>query len=665
MANTIADRLAQRDADRFVGREAELAVFDGLFGDDSPASVLHVHGPGGIGKSALLREMARRAGIRGWTELMVDGRELAPVPGELEPILAAAKGEERPLLVFDTYERMSALDGYLRRKLLPELPALAKVVIAGREAPGPGWAEGGWEHVVRVMALAPLDPVDGRALVAARGVDDDTTATALLNWAEGSPLALGLAAEVARRDGGWSEQGLEEHPELVDLLVRRLAEGQVEGERAEVAAVASLARVTTAAMLADVLPEVDPNEAQNWLRARPTTERVGDGVAMHDLVRLAMRSHLRATRPERERDLRRRVADHLFTRAAAGEPRLMVDLAALIENPALRWGFGAEGAVGLHLDRANADELVALPAELRERGSDAWWSATEALVRGSAEHLVAARDMDDVLCGIAIAFTPANASPAALEDPFVGDWIRHAAANAPEANALVWRDSLDLTASERGDLSSRVLAILNTAAILRSGLVNPRWFYLPINPENEAAVTFARNAGARHVPELDVDLGDRVHECHVIDHGPQGMLGAQRAMIYAELGLPRPSGDGGPGTERAKVSGDDVRRALRSLDQPSELATNPLAAVTGGPDPAEAVRDLLVRAASDAFGSGPEEGLLRDVLVRGYLDHSTSHEAAAVELHLSRATYFRRLRQATDRVCDFVLATVTARGRPA
>jgi hypothetical protein len=44
-------------------------------------------------------------------------------------------------------------------------------------------------------------------------------------------------------------------------------------------------------------------------------------------------------------------------------------------------------------------------------------------------------------------------------------------------------------------LNSRVLAIVNTASVLRSGLVNPRRFHVPINPVNATSVAFAEDSG--------------------------------------------------------------------------------------------------------------------------------------------------------------------------
>jgi hypothetical protein len=65
---------------------------------------------------------------------------------------------------------------------------------------------------------------------------------------------------------------------------------------------------------------------------------------------------------------------------------------------------------------------------------------------------------------------------------------------------------------------------------------------------------------------------------------------------------------------------------------------------------AESVRARLSAAIDQAFGDSADEQLLRSVLERGYLAQDTSLESAALELHLSRATFFRRLKRAVDRV---------------
>jgi hypothetical protein len=653
--STLGDRLSSRDREQFVGREAELAFFDALLADDDPsANVVLVHGPGGIGKSTLLREVARRGAERGRGPFLIEGREIKPDPDQLEEVLSGVADEPRPLVLFDTYERMTALGGWLRQTFLPSLPAGALVVLAGRRRPEADWFQGGWERVTVELELAPMEADDARALARAHGVDDETAMAGLLTWAQGSPLALSLGADAAR-GGGWRPEYVDERPDLVRAILRRLTDdAEVEGGEPEALAVAGIARVVTPRLLEDVLPGIDAPAADRWLRSLSFAEPVAGGIALHDLVRKAVRADLAKRRPEHERDLRRRIVDHLHSRAASGELRLITDLADLVQNPALRWGLGAEGTIGLRVDALRPADLQDLHDRLERRhgggqGFADWWVATEALLASAPERALLVRDASELLCGYSYAITPANAPAAAAEDPILAPWLEHAREHAPDGQAVIWRDAVDISASREGDVSSPVLALSNLATVLRSGLRNPRWSYLPIDPENAAAVEFATRARARHLPEIDFVGAHGTFECWLLDHGPGGMIGGIVRSVYAELGLPTPD-------PTPAVDADAVRAALKVLHRPTELAASPLASGDTPEERAASVRATLQEAAAAAFGDSADERLLADVLRRGYLEPSGSHESAAHDLHLSRATYFRKLKTAADRVAEWVVA---------
>jgi hypothetical protein len=100
-----------------------------------------------------------------------------------------------------------------------------------------------------------------------------------------------------------------------------------------------------------------------------------------------------------------------------------------------------------------------------------------------------------------------------------------------------------------------------------------------------------------------------------------------------------------------------VREALRSFRVPHELARSPLAVGVTREERAESVRALLRDAAERGFGDSENEKLLRRVLIRGYIEPASSHEQAAMELSLSRAAYFRRLRATVERVADYLSAS--------
>ena len=652
---TLAATVDREDARRFVGRGRELAVIERSWQADSPVRIVLVHGPGGIGKSTLVREVRRRAVAAGWDVRFLDGRDGVPTSLEAREHLAGELGDRgRCLVLLDSYERLAPLGPFLRRELIPGLPERCRVLIAQRGAPDPEWLRDGWDRVTMAVELDPVSGAEAMELLDKAGVGDDPAAEALLSWAAGSPLALALGADALRDGGTWSAQRLEDRPALADLLVRRLTESELDPSHLDVAAVAAIAWRTDAAMLADVLPGVDGIEAERWLRSRTFVEPLGGGVTLHDLVRTALRAWLRRQQPERERELRRRIGESLYARACAGSPALMPDLAELLESETIRWGLGGLGDGSLRVDAVRDGDLDALRDSAVEREADEWWTATLELIRAAPECVMTARDRSDTIVGLCTYTTPDRAPSACDRDPILGPWLAHARANLAGDPVILWRDSLDFTA-EHGKESSRVLSVLNTTAILRSGVANPRWSYLPIDPDNEQAVRFAQAMGAVKLEGLDAKIDARRLECHLLDHGEGGLLAAHRAAIYAETGLrpPRPGAEDEPAG--VPVTSETVKEALRSLDRPLELARSPLATGRVPAERADSVRQLLTAATADAFGAGPQEAILRELISRAYFSGPATHEMVADELHVSRSTYFRYLRTATDRLATYVL----------
>jgi hypothetical protein len=532
---TLGGRVPARDPVRFVGRGAELARLEALVRPDPPVKVVLLHGPAGVGKSALLRELARRAGARGATPIAVDARELAPLAEELDQALTAALGASRPLVLLDSWERLTALDAHLRRDVLPRLPADALVVIASRQAPGRGWFAGPWERAVLHLTLGPLGDDEADALLAVHGVRDPRQRAAAVAWAGGSPLALVVAAQApieppaARVPAG--------RPALVDALLRRLLDAQPEGDGRAVLAVAALTRVTTPSLLAAALPDVDAERAFGWLCEHPSAEPLGEGVTLHDLVGRALRSDLRRRTPELERDLRRRLVDALYAGDADdGLLRLTLDLQHLVQDPAIRWGFAWDPSGRFRIDAPRAGDPEAIGAR-SGRSARVWLADVRRWFDEAPERVTVVRDEDDVIAGYGIAATPANAPAFAAEDPVMGPRLGHAAHHVPGGAAVVFRQAVDLTHGAGASVTS----LLGMAGTLGSGLANPAAAYLPIVAGDRAAEAFSAACGARAIEALAIDRAGVRVECHHLDYGPGGLLAFQRAAVYRELGLRAPA----------------------------------------------------------------------------------------------------------------------------
>lgn len=616
--------------------------------DEGQSSVLLVHGPGGIGKSALLRELTRRAGEAGFQIHGIEGRDVPPAPDALESLLAPAQSETRPLLVFDTFERIASLGGYLRRALLPSLPDAARVVIASRQRPEEAWFRDGWEAITTELEVGGVPDADAREILRTRGVERGDVPADVIRWAGGSPLALTLAAAAAEADSDWEpDRGLE-RPEVVEELVRRLTDEEIFGPHLETMGVAAIARVTTPDLLKEAVPGCDPQAEFEWLATRHTTEPLGAGLAYHDLVAKALGGILRRRSPELERELRRRIADYLYAQALeTGGVLLSIDLSHLAEDPTIRAGFSWGASARYRLDDARPGDDSVIAELLRGTRREVLWEGTQRFLAEAPRHVAVVRDSEDRLTGYTVAMTPGNAPAFANEDAVLGPWLAHARERGIHRDSVIWREAIDFTR----DPGSGVMGMLGMAGILRSARNNPRFAYVPIDARMPGAPEFAAALGAEHLGELDVKLGRLEFQCHLIDYGSGGLLAAQRELVYRELGLEPPAVDASPEPIR-----DAVRDALRNLDLPHELAGNPLARGDGLEDRAASVRALIEDAAENAFGRAEGERQLHAVLVRGYLDPAASHELAADELSLSRAAYFRRLRTSTERVADYLAA---------
>lgn len=625
---TLRVRVEGHDAELFVGRSAELDVFDDLLVGEVRHRIVHVVGPGGVGKSALLREAARRARTVGYDVVWIDGRDLPPFPGHLDDALGSLPANRPNLVVIDSYEVVGSFDGHLRESLVPDLPDRTLVVFGSRLAPSPRWFDGGWDSISTTVTLAALDDGAAAELARAHGVPDEQV-SGLVQRAHGSPLALVVGAEAG---AGRSMA------ELADRLLR----DEIDPAHWRVLAVASIARVTTPELLEEVLGDGDPHESFKWLASRSFSEPLAAGVTLHVLFADVIREQIRSQDPVGEAELRRRIADHLHRRAVAGQHGVSTDLQHLVTDTDVTWGYSSDVGKRYRIDTLREGDVEYVGSILEAVDQHDWWALTRPFLERHPEVCGVARDGDGVVGGYFVAVAPQSAPSMADDDPLLGPWLEYARTVLRTTSAVIWRDAVDLT-GEFGEVTS----LLGFGGLLATGVTNPRYGFLPITPLLPAARRFSEALGAQHVEALDVRVGGQELDCHIVDFGPRGLIGFQRDWIYRETGvMPPPDGPT-----------DDQLDVLKLLRDPAALAYGPRWLGATPSARLERLRGLVVDALV-VFGEHHDDQIARSIIEAAYLGSNATHDTIARQLHLSRSAYFRRLHAASERVGEQIAAVL-------
>ncbi len=336
---------AARHGRRFYGREDELASFRAALAQNASLAVLYVHGIGGVGKSALLREYRSVAEQVGITAVCLDGRLVDPSPGGFLIALADALGlprDESPLsringldrivLLVDGCELLAPLEAWLREALLPTLPARAVIVLAGRNPPAPEWIiDLAWAPSVCVLPLRNLRPDESRALLAARGVPV-ARHEELLAFTHGHPLARVLVADAASAPDAGASFEPERAPHVVGALLQRIVSGAPGPAHRRALELCAHVRVSNEPLLAATIDGADPHELFEWLRGRSFIEAGPEGLFPHDVAREALEADFRWRDPDGYRELHEQVfawlGDRLRRSAGRARQRAFFDNAA-------------------------------------------------------------------------------------------------------------------------------------------------------------------------------------------------------------------------------------------------------------------------------------------------------------------------------------------------
>jgi hypothetical protein len=354
---------------------------------------------------------------------------------------------------------------------------------------------------------------------------------------------------------------------------------------------------------------------------------LGARLTLAPRVRRLLTAQLRRTEPDLERSLRVRIIDHLSERATGASPQLVLDIREVLDPPQDRGIAPSRALSGPWLvdavapgDRDQVDRLLAAVDPAYRAWVVRWLDHAPdcvVVVRRAA-------DTRGAPVGLAVGTTRDRLPEVFRSDPAMLRWTSWVAARDPRAPALltpvteVWAEPEE---------ESEVAALLLATLVQRSADPGLRFWLVPRRPP----MPDPAHCGGVADPALDLRLGRMRLEGFAIDYGPEGVVAAMAAT--------------------ALVTAADVRDALREVGEPLGAGRSPYVS-------------RLSEVLEHAFGQGPDARLLRSVVELGYLDPEAGHAHAMRVLHLSRTTYFRRLREAVSLMAEWLTANPNPTLRP-
>ncbi|MFI6857972.1 AAA family ATPase [Streptomyces sp. NPDC050416] len=692
----LGSRLGAARDRAFVGRAAETALFRAMLaGEPDAAPVLFVHGPGGIGKSTLLRRFAREAAASGRPVFQVDARTTAPTPEAFQRATADVLDVPDAVLLVDTFEMCQGLEGWLWERFLPGLPQGAVAVLAGRTPPDSRWtADSGWADHLALVRLEALSWDDAVTFLNRQGVPAHVQGD-VWDFTGGNPLALSLAAagtvepEPGRRRRPGNGAGLQTN------------QGQRGGTRGR----RPLAHPLETGPGRDCGPALAPHR-QSALPAAPAgpggvcarvrdqrgpdsrdvrgagtgavrlaapyVETAATGVFPHDVVREALEADLRWRDPEGFVALHKRMHDHLLDRLRRGPAHLLMDAVA-----ALMYMYRTDG----HMPEVHEWQAPGLVQEYPYTpGAEADVLDLTARAEGPESAEIARRWLElqpaafrlhrSTRTGRTVSFTATLWLGADEEgtgssfDPVLAAVWRYARWHGPVRDGERIAVTRYLVHPDRYHRPSAPMTLAHWRAmgeVWRGAdrLSHHIAVYRDDGYWNSHMTHYATP------PVADpVRVGAHAYRLFARDYRTEPLAAYLAANTDAMLadGAPRatalsPRGASGEGAGQAVLSRDAfgaaVRDALRSLGSPNELRCNPLArsrvAVAHGGDLARLLRDAAQRLPAERGG----ERRLR-AFTAAYGDRPAAQQAAAARLGLPFSTYRRHLKEAVDRITDLL-----------
>lgn len=676
----------------FVGRSDQQKLFrEALAAGSLPFNILHIHGPGGIGKTSLLYEYRRVCQEHGIKVHYLDARQieadpvsfldgLSEIVGREKDVKSAEKlGKDgRHVLMIDTFELFYSLEQWLYNEFFTTLSDNVLIVLAGRFPPSTVWNNHpGWRSLMRIVALRNLSPEDTRDFLTRIDLPGELHDT-VVKYTHGHPLALSLIADsfVQRPDVAFTpELGADFIKVLLDRFVRDVP-STVHREALEACA---LVNHLTESLLSTMLGEQDVHEIFDWLRNLSFIDAGPRGIFPHELAREILGAESKWRNPELHRSLHRRAREHynqrLHKATAEEQGLILADYIYLhrdhpIVRPFFVWlrELPDESTVVSSDRYAKRDEEQIVAAVRSHEGKGAAKIAKHWLSR-QPEQVIVYRNPDGAVAGFLFMVSLDRADKNDFKvDGLAGKCLDHIQKEAPLRSgetATLFRFWMD---ARKYQQISRVQSMI-FVNMVRHYLTTPNLAYsmLPVSMPDFWEAIFAY-ADLYRIPGLN----------QTTNEVPYGIFGhdwrKRPPAAWLDLLASRESGEAAveePVTaasrpilvlsEEAFV--DATRDALRDFTRPYALKDNPLLSSRIVADQLDEEADdeqritrlvALLRESIEALEQNKREKKAYRAVYRTYVKPAPSQEQAAEMLAIPYSTFRRHLTRGVKEITNLL-----------
>lgn len=688
MPARLFDMLNHARRQSFVGREREIRLFEGIAFSEVPQFyLLYFFGPGGQGKTTLIRRLMDLCQEREAEVLHLDAREIEAHPNSMldhlrlrlqlqadeDPFEILSGQKKRRIIFIDTYEKLKPIDDWMRTDFLPQMPAHVFTVISGRNAPDTNWlSDPGWRALMKSVQLRNLSPDESAQYLAKRGAPLEYVKPTL-EFTHGHPLALSMVADMFDQHPDKQFNPVES-PDMVRALLEIFLQ-QVPGPAHKSALeICAMAYLTTQSLLEEVMGITDAGALFDWLRQLSFVEQGREGIYPHDLVREALAADVKWRHPDWYAELHEKVRNYCTKKltASTGEAqrRHLFELIYLHRsNPIVRPFFDWQESGAFWVDLMQPSDLPAIESMIMAHEGEESLASFNYWAEQPCAQIWVWRDSQKAPLAFVLKLN-LNEWKHELQcpDQTIQKLLEYQKKNLHLRTGEQWavfrmwmtQDAHQQLSNLQSSIFLSVVQYYFTPGLAVSTLI--------VSYPEFWAPAFAY-ADLQLLSELNFQIGEKPFGWYLHDWRKRPilawleLLGKREIDANASLDLPIES----PQLQVIVLSEDEfgqsVSEALRSYHNRDELSNNPLVRSRlvirhSGNEASVADRIAIFKQRVDVvmelLEESPVDGKFHRVLYRTFINPVGSQEKAADFLNMSFSTYRRYLKSGLERVTELL-----------